>query len=64
MEYAELGWQEAVVVGCAKQERILEAVADGNSSADDVASSKSIEGLFLIGHIRTTPGAWSCTGSS
>jgi SAM-dependent methyltransferase len=38
MEYAELGWQEAVVVGCAKQERILEAVADGNSSADEVAS--------------------------
>jgi SAM-dependent methyltransferase len=38
MEYAELGWQEAVVLGCAKQERILEAVADGTRSADEVAS--------------------------
>jgi 2-polyprenyl-3-methyl-5-hydroxy-6-metoxy-1,4-benzoquinol methylase len=38
MEYAELGWQEAVVLGCAKQERIIEAVADGNRSADEVAS--------------------------
>jgi SAM-dependent methyltransferase/biotin operon repressor len=38
MEYAELGWQEAVVLGCAKQERLLEAVADGSRSADDVAS--------------------------
>jgi DNA-binding transcriptional ArsR family regulator len=38
MEYAELGWQEAVVLGCAKQEGVLEAVADGNRSADEVAS--------------------------
>ncbi len=37
MEYAELGWQEAVVLGCAKQERLLEAVADGSRSADEVA---------------------------
>jgi SAM-dependent methyltransferase/DNA-binding transcriptional ArsR family regulator len=38
MEYSELGWQEAVVLGSAKQERLLEAVADGSRSADDVAS--------------------------
>jgi SAM-dependent methyltransferase/DNA-binding transcriptional ArsR family regulator len=38
MEYAELGWQEAVVLGCAKQERILEAVADGSRSAREVGS--------------------------
>jgi hypothetical protein len=37
MEYAELGWQEAVILGCTKQERILEAVADSNRSADEVA---------------------------
>jgi SAM-dependent methyltransferase/DNA-binding transcriptional ArsR family regulator len=38
MEYAELGWQEAIVLGSAKQEGILEAIADGSRSADDVAS--------------------------
>ena len=38
MEYAELGWQEAVVLGCAMRQGILEAVADGNRSADEVAS--------------------------
>ncbi|MDP8947179.1 MAG: hypothetical protein M3N09_03615 [Actinomycetota bacterium] len=38
MEYAELGWQEAVVLGCAKQDGVLEAVADGNPPADEVAS--------------------------
>ena len=37
MEYAELGWQEAVVLGCAKQEGILKAVADGSRSANEVA---------------------------
>jgi len=37
MDYAELGWQEAVILGCAKQQGILEAVADGNRSADEVA---------------------------
>jgi SAM-dependent methyltransferase/DNA-binding transcriptional ArsR family regulator len=38
MDYAELGWQEAVVLGCAKQERILESIADGSRSAHEVAS--------------------------
>src|SRR5918999_979478 len=38
MEYSELGWQEAVVLGCAKQERLLEAVAVGSCLADEVAS--------------------------
>jgi DNA-binding transcriptional ArsR family regulator len=38
MEYAKLGWQEAVVLGCAKQEQILEAVAEDSRSAEDVAS--------------------------
>ena len=38
MEYAELGWQEAVVLGCAKQDGVLEAVADGNPPAEGVAS--------------------------
>ena len=37
MEYAELGWREAVVLGCAKHEGLLEAVADGRRSADEVA---------------------------
>jgi 2-polyprenyl-3-methyl-5-hydroxy-6-metoxy-1,4-benzoquinol methylase len=38
MEYGELGWQEAVVLGCAKREGLLEVVADGSSSADEVAN--------------------------
>ncbi len=39
MEYAELGWQEAVVLGSAKQEGILEAIADsGSRSTEEVAS--------------------------
>jgi SAM-dependent methyltransferase len=38
MEYAELGWQEAVILGCAKQEGILETLAEGSRSADEVAS--------------------------
>jgi hypothetical protein len=38
MDYAVLGWQEAVVVGCAKQEGILEAVPDEDHSADELAS--------------------------
>ena len=37
MEYAELGWQEAVILGCAKQEGILEGLADGSRSAEEVA---------------------------
>ncbi len=37
MDYAELGWQEAVVLGCAKQQGVLEAVADGGRTADEVA---------------------------
>jgi len=28
MEYAELGWQEAVILGCAKQEGILVRAAN------------------------------------
>ena len=37
MEYAELGWQEAVILDCAKQEGILEGLADGSRSAEEVA---------------------------
>jgi len=37
MEYAELGWQEAVILGCAKQEGILEGLADSSRSAEEVA---------------------------
>jgi SAM-dependent methyltransferase len=42
MEYAELGWQEAVIVGCAKQEGILEAVADGSRSPNEVAEQLGV----------------------
>jgi hypothetical protein len=38
MDYADLVWQEAVVLGCAKREGILEVVADGSRSGDEVAS--------------------------
>ncbi len=37
MEYAELGWQEAVILGCAKQEGILEGLANGSRSAEEEA---------------------------
>jgi SAM-dependent methyltransferase len=42
MEYGELGWQEAVVLGCAKQEGLLEAVADRSRSADEVANQLGV----------------------
>ncbi len=38
MDYAELDWQEAIVLGCAKREGILEAVADESRSANEVAN--------------------------
>jgi SAM-dependent methyltransferase len=38
MEYGDLGWQEAVVLGCAKREEILEAVADRSRSPSEVAN--------------------------
>jgi SAM-dependent methyltransferase len=37
MDYGDLGWQEAVVLGCAKREGILEAVADWSRSPNEVA---------------------------
>jgi hypothetical protein len=37
MEYAELGWQETVILGCAKQEGILEAIEGKSCSAEEVA---------------------------
>jgi len=37
MEYGELGWQEAVILGCAKQEGILEGLANRSRSAEEVA---------------------------
>src|SRR5215207_8401105 len=51
MEYAELGWQETVILGCAKQEGILEAIAGKSSSAEEVAkelgaSSRAIYALL------------------
>jgi SAM-dependent methyltransferase len=42
MDYVELGWQEAVILGCAKQEGILEAVADGRRSPNEVAGQLEI----------------------
>jgi DNA-binding transcriptional ArsR family regulator len=51
MEYAELGWQEAVILGSAKREGILEALADGHRSAEEVAkelgaSPRAVYALF------------------
>lgn len=51
MEYAELDWQEAVILGCAKQEGILEAIAGKSSSAEEVAkelgaSSRAVYALL------------------
>ena len=37
MDYEDLGWQEAVVLGCAKREGLLEAVVNGSRSASEVA---------------------------
>jgi SAM-dependent methyltransferase len=37
MDYAELGWQETIILGCAKQQGILEAVAEGRRSPNEVA---------------------------
>jgi hypothetical protein len=34
MDYGELGWQEAVILGCAKRQGLLEAVANGSRSRD------------------------------
>jgi SAM-dependent methyltransferase len=42
MEYGALGWQEAVVLGCAKHEGFLEAVADSSRSADEVAKQLGV----------------------
>jgi SAM-dependent methyltransferase len=42
MEYGELGWQEVVVLGCAKREGLLEAVADRSRSADEVANQLGV----------------------
>jgi SAM-dependent methyltransferase len=42
MEYAELDWQEAVILGCAKQEGILEAIADESRSAEEVAKELGV----------------------
>lgn len=39
MDYAELGWQEAIVLGSARQEGILEAIAEKTLSADEVADN-------------------------
>ena len=51
IEYAELGWQEAVILGCAKQEGVLEAVADRSCSAEEVVrelgmSSRAVHALL------------------
>jgi SAM-dependent methyltransferase/DNA-binding transcriptional ArsR family regulator len=37
VDYAELGWQEAIVLGAAKQEGILQALTDKDLSAEEVA---------------------------
>ena len=37
MDYAPLGWQESIILGCAKQQGILEAVADTRRSPNEVA---------------------------
>jgi SAM-dependent methyltransferase len=51
MDYGDLGWQEAVVLGCAKREGILEAVADWSRSPNEVAdrlrmSSRAVHTLL------------------
>ena len=38
LDYEGLGWQEAIVLGSAKQEGILEAIADKDRSAVEVAN--------------------------
>lgn len=38
LDYEELGWQEAIVLGCAKQEGILVAITDEERSAVEVAN--------------------------
>lgn len=42
MDYGDLGWQEAIVLGCAKQEGILEALADRSCSAEEVAKELEV----------------------
>src|SRR5215211_2545385 len=42
MDYAELGWQEAVILGCAKQQGILEAVSDRRRSPNEVADQLEV----------------------
>lgn len=37
MEYSQLGWQEAIVLGCAKQAGILGLLASGSLSSEEVA---------------------------
>src|SRR5215216_5718154 len=47
MEYAELGWQEAVILGCAKREGILEAIADRSRSAEEVAKELGVNSRVM-----------------
>jgi O-methyltransferase domain len=42
MEYAELGWQEAVILGCAKQEGILEGLANSSRAAQELAKELEV----------------------
>lgn len=43
VHYAELGWQEATVVGAARQEGILQALADKGLSAEDRDKARRVE---------------------
>jgi SAM-dependent methyltransferase len=42
MDYAQLGWQETIILGCAKQQGILEAVAEGRRSPNEVAEQLEV----------------------
>jgi hypothetical protein len=55
MEYGELGWQEAVVLGCAMREGLLEAVADGSRSADEVANQLGASSRAVYALLRRAP---------
>ncbi|TCJ18461.1 methyltransferase domain-containing protein [Rubrobacter taiwanensis] len=53
MDYAELGWQEAVVLGCARQEGVLEALSGEPRAPEEVAGALGMD----VRAVRTLLGA-------
>lgn len=49
IEYTELGWREAIVLGTALEEGLLKAVADGPRPADAVAGELSLDVRVVYG---------------